>query len=173
MSDKSIYGANFKFNKLNLNEIYFSDGSAQTTAYTGSTPQPTTINYNILTSTPLLCSNNINCNLQEEINILNVNIGYESSLYFLSSTQQNIFNFNIVFNNNFNGSFFITLLNDMQIKPNYDNNNFCYILNNNTGVISYGNITLNTNGDLIIYFNSIIINTSTIYTLNINTFKFN
>jgi hypothetical protein len=190
MSAKSIYGSDFQFNRIHfndvsyskyfnssiilndLNQLNFSDGSQQTTAYLGNSPLPVDYTYNILPTTNLICSTGT-ANLTNQLIILNSNTGYQGSLYFNDASNNPITSFNISFSSTFTSALTITLLSDMTKKPSYTTSQFCYIINNNNGNLTYGTIILLSNGNLTINFNNIqIVNTSS-YTLYITSFKFN
>jgi len=190
MSAKTIFGSDFQFNTIHFNnvnyekyfnssiilndlqQLNFSDGSHQTTAYLGNSPNPQNYTYNITPSTDLICSNGV-ANLQNEIIIFNSNTGFQGSLYFNDTNNDLITNFNITFSNSFNDSLIITFLNNMTVKPSYSTNSFCYIMDNYSGIITYGSIILLSNGNLTINFNNIQIINSSIYTIYIYSFKFN
>jgi hypothetical protein len=190
MSAKSIYGADFQFNRIHFNnvtyekyfnssiilndlqQLNFSDGSYQTTAYLGNSPNPQNYTYNIMPNINLICSNGV-ANLQNEIIIFNSNTGFQGSLYFNDSNNDLITNFNIIFSNSFNDNLIITLLNNMTVKPSYSTSSICYIIDNFSGIMTYGSIILLSNGDLTINFNNIQIINSSIYTIYIYSFKFN
>ena len=59
----------------------------------------------------------------------------------------------------------------MTAKPSYTTSEFCYIINNTSGVLSYGTINLLSNGNLTLNFPSVQINTTS--TILITTFQFN
>lgn len=188
MSAKSIYGSDFQFKTLHFNDtsynrffnssiilndleqLNFYDGTQQTTAYLGNSPTPINYTYNILSSTSLICSTGT-ANLQNNLIVFNSNTGYQGSLYFNDASNNPITRFNINFSTPFTGNFTITLLNNMTVKPSYTTSEFCYIINNNSGVLSYGTINLLTNGNLTLNFPSVQINTSS--TILITTFQFN
>jgi len=190
MSAKSIYGADFQFNTIHFNatpynkffnksiilndlvQLNFNDGSIQTTAYLGNSPLPVDYTYNILPTTNLNCSTGT-ANLTDEIIVLNSNTGYQGSLYFNDASNNPITSFNISFSSSFTGSLTINLLENMTKQPSYTTSQFCYIINNDNGNLTYGTIILLSNGDLTINFNSIQIVSSSSYTLYITSFKFN
>jgi hypothetical protein len=188
MSAKSIYGTDFQFKTLHFNdtsynrffnssiilndleELNFEDGTQQTTAYLGNSPTPINYTYTILSSTSLVCTQGT-ANLQNNLIIFNSNTGYQGSLYFNDASNNSITSFNISFTNSFTGNFTITLLTNMTAKPSFSTSEFCYIVNNTSGVLSFGTINLLTNGNLTLNFPNVQINTtSTIY---ITTFQFN
>jgi hypothetical protein len=190
MSSKSIYGSDFQFKRLHFNDVSYNkffdssiilndlvrlnffDGTSQTTAYLGNSPTPINYTYNILSSTSLICSTGT-ANLQNNIIIFNSNTGYQGSLYFNDASNNPINSFNITFSNNFTSALIITLLNNMTAKPSYATSEFCYIINNANGVLTYGTINLLTNGNLTLNFNNIQITNTSSYTLYITSFKFN
>jgi len=190
MSAKSIYGSDFQFNTLHFNDtsynkffnssiilndlvrLSFFDGSQQTTAYLGNSPTPINYTYNINDATDLSC-NTGTANLENDIIIFNSNTGYQGSLYFNDASNNPITSFNISFSSIFTSDLTITLLSNMTVKPSYTTSDFCYILNNYNGVLTYGTIILLSNGNLTLNFNNIEISNLYSYTLYITSFKFN
>jgi hypothetical protein len=188
MSSRTIQGGNIQFNSIHFNnqpytkyfnksiilndleQLNFNDGTQQTTAYLGNSPTPINYTYNILSTTSLICSTGT-ANLQNEIIIFNSNTGYQGSLYFNDASNNPITSFNISFSTPFTGNFTITLLTNMTAKPSYTTSEFCYIINNTSGVLSYGTINLLSNGNLTLNFPSVQINTTS--KILITTFQFN
>jgi hypothetical protein len=188
MSSRTIYGSDIQFNTIHFNnapytkyfnksiilndlvQLNFNDGSTQTTAYLGNSPTPINYTYNILSTTPLVCTQGT-ANLQNNISILNTNTGYQGSLYFNNSSNNPITSFNITFSTSYTGNFSITLLTNMTAKPSNTTAEFCYIINNSSGVLSFGTVSLLTNGNLILNFPNVQIDTSS--TIYITTFQFN
>ena len=188
MSSRTLYGSDVQFNTIHFNnqsyskffnksiilndleQLNFEDGTSQTTAYLGNSPTPINYTYTILSTTALVCTQGT-ANLQNNLIIFNSNTGYQGSLYFNDASNNPITSFNISFTNSFTGNFTITLLTNMTAKPSYTTSEFCYIVNNTSGVLSFGTINLLSNGNLTLNFPNVQINTtSTIY---ITTFQFN
>lgn len=190
MSSRTIYGSDIQFNRIHFNDapygkyfnrsiilneleqLNFNDGTQQTTAYLGNSPTPTDYTYTILSTTNLIC-NTGTANLEDNLIIFNSNTGYQGSLYFNDASNNPITSFNITFSNTFTSSLTITFLSNMTIKPSYTTSQFCYIVNNNLGSLTYGTIILLSNGNLTVNFNNIEISSLYTYTLNITSFKFN
>jgi len=128
------------------------------------------VTYNILTSTNLNIDNIGYANITSNIKLLFLYY-YNKIIYFLDSTNNSINNINLTFSDNLvNQNINITLLSNIDYIPIYKTVQQINILDNSTNILYFGNISLTTNGDLIVSFSNINISNTSTYTLSLSSF---
>ena len=166
MSSKTIYDNDFKFHNLSINELQFEDGSVQTTAYLGNSPLPRQTIYPITTSTILYCNNNLTAVSTSNFQIVNLYTITIGGLYFQDTSNNLLSSTNIVFSNSYNGNIEITILNDISLHPIIDTSTYATFKDVSTGILTFGNITVNKNGSVVANFNNVSIVQLQNYTLS-------
>lgn len=169
MSARTILDNDFEFNNLHLSKLQFNDNSVQTTAYQGNAPLPSEITFNIPNNSDLSINFVGYATLQQTLNITNLHTGFIGVLYFQDASLNNINSFDISFLSSGTTDLEITILNSINFLPYKTSSFYSSIVDNYSGVITFGNIIINKNGSLVASFNNFTFSNTTTYTINILT----